>query len=192
MYDERMRAMHQAAAGKPYLATEICFNDAHYQEPSYRIAFQAAQLYYKNLTILDAEAILYCWTLLDVEQPTFAGSRALLAPGRTNGWLPVPTSFELRVLGAYSRHILRGMHRVAVTTTDPDLLTTAFTSDSSETLVIVNRATSARKITINGASHPWAEMERTSLEEPNQVSSVPDQLVIHPGEIVVLSTIKAQ
>jgi hypothetical protein len=191
MYDARMKAMHEAADGKPYLATEICFNDPHYQEPSFRIAFQAAQLYYKNLTILDAEAILYCWTILDVEQPSFAGSRALIAPDRTDGWVPAPTSFELRVLGAWSRHILKGMKRVAVSTSDPNLLTTAFAGGGNETLVMVNRGTTARKVTVSGASHPWAEMERTGLEEPNEVSSVPDQINVQPGEIVVLSTIKA-
>lgn len=192
MYDARMKAMHEAAAGKPYLATEICFNDAHYQELSYRIAFQAAQLYYKNLTLLDAEAILYCWTLLDVEQPSFAGSRALMAPDRTKGWVPVPSSFELRVLGAYSRHILKGMKRVGASTGDPNLLTTAFAGNGNETLVMVNRGTTARRITVNGAPHPWAEMERTGLEEVNEVSAVPDQIVVNPGEIVVLSTIKAE
>lgn len=192
MYDARMEAMHEAADGKPYLATEICFNDPHYQEPSYRIAFQAAQLYHKNLTILDAEAILYCWTLLDVEQPSFAGSRALIAPERTDGWMPAPSSFELRVLGAYSRHILKGMKRVGVTSSDPNLLTTAFAGDGNETLVMVNRGITPCKITVSGASHPWVQMERTGLEEVNEVSTVPDQIVVQPGEIVVLSTIKAE
>ena len=50
LYDARMKAMHEAAGGKPFLATEICVNDPHYQEPSYRIAFAVAQLYHKNLT----------------------------------------------------------------------------------------------------------------------------------------------
>ena len=192
MYDARMKAMHEAAGGKPYLATEICFNDPHYQELSYRIAFQAAQLYHKNLTILDAEALLYCWTILDVEQPSFAGSRALIAPDRTKGWVPVPSSFELRVLGAYSRHILKGMRRVGVSASDPDLLSTAFAGNGNETLVMVNRGTTAEKITVGGASPPWAEMERTGLEEVNQISAVPNQVVVKPGEIVVLSTIKAE
>ncbi len=192
MYDARMEAMHRASDGKPFLATEICFNDSHHQEPSYRIAFTAAQLYYKNLTILDAETLLYCWTILDVEQPTFAGSRALIAPDRTNGWLPVPSSFQLRVLGAYSRHILQGMKRVGATSSDPNLLTTAFTNGKDETLVMVNRGTTARKITVSGASHPWMQMERTGLEQVNQVSAVPSQIVVKPGEIVVLSTIKAE
>jgi hypothetical protein len=192
LYDARMKAMREAAAGKPFLATEICINDPHYQEPSYRIALQVAQLYHKNLTELDAVMLLYCWTLLDVEQPTFAGSRALLAPDRTRGWVPDATSFELRVLGAYSRHIRKGMKRVSVASSDPDLLTTAFTDGKGETLVMVNRAETARRVTVRGALSPWAEMERTGLEEANAVSAAPDEIVVQPGEIVVLSNMKAE
>lgn len=192
MYDARMKAMHDAARGKPFLASEICFNDPHLQEPSYRIAFAAAQLYHKNLTVLDAVAILYCWTILDVEQPTFGGSRSLLVPDRVNGWVPVPSSFELRVLGAYSRHILKGMKRIGVESPDPDLLATAFAGDGNETLVLVNRASTARKITVQGTAGSWNEIERTGPEEANAVSAVPADLVIQPGEIAVLSTIKAE
>ncbi len=192
LYDARMKAMHEAAAGKPFLATEICVNDPHYQEPSYRIALAVAQLYHKNLTELDAVGLLYCWTLLDVEQPTFAGSRALLAPERTRGWIPEPTSFELRVLGAYSRHIRKGMKRVSAVSSDGDLLTTAFADEKEETLVMVNRATTARRVTVRGARSPWMEMERTGLEEENEVSAAPDEVIVQPGQIVVLSTMKAQ
>jgi len=191
LYDARMKQMHEAADGKPFLATEICLNDSHYQEPSYRIALAAAQLYHKNLTELDAVALMYCWLLLDVEQPTFAGSRALLEPDRTRGWIPVPTSFQLRVLGAYSRHILKGMTRIGAESSDPDLLASAFVNGSDETLVMVNRATTARTVTVNGAAHKWVEVERTGLEEDNETSAPPEQIVIEPGEIVVLSTIKA-
>lgn len=98
LYDARMRAMHEASAGKPFLATEICVNDPHEQEPSYRIALNVGQLYVKNLTELDAEMLLYCWTLLDVEEPTFGGSRSLLVPDKTDDGMPVASSFELRVL----------------------------------------------------------------------------------------------
>lgn len=191
MYDARMHAMHEASAGKPFLATEICINDPHYQEPSYRIALQTAQLYHKNLTELDAEALMYCWLLLDVEQPTFAGSRALLAPDRTRGWIPVATSFQLRVLGAYSRHVLKGMQRIGAESDDGDLLTSAFTGDGAETLVMLNRGITPRKVTVKGARHAWVEMERTGLEEENAVSAVPRELEVQPGEIVVLSTHKA-
>jgi O-glycosyl hydrolase len=192
LYDARLKAMHEAAAGKPFLATEICVNDPHYQEPSYRIAFAVAQLYHKNLTELDAIALMYCWTLLDVEQPTFAGSRSLLAPDRTRGWIPMPTSFQLRVLGAYSRHILKGMKRIGVETGDPDLLATAFAGGNDESLIVINRSATARRLAVQGAAHPWAEIERTGLEEENAVSPFRTDNVIQPGEIVVFSTIKAE
>jgi hypothetical protein len=192
LYDARMKQMHEAADGKRFLATEICINDPHYQEPSYRIAFAVAQLYHKNLTELDAVALMYCWLLLDVEQPTFAGSRSLLAPDRTRGWIPVPSSYQLRVMGAYSRHIMKGMQRIGVETGDPDLLATAFADGQNETLVVVNRSATARKLAVQGGSHPWAEIEGTGLEEENAVSSVPAEVVVEPGEIVVLSTFKVE
>ena len=192
LYDARMNQMHEAADGKPFLATEICINDPHYQEPSYRIALAVAQLYHKNLTELDAVALMYCWLLLDVEQPTFAGSRSLLAPDRTRGWIPVPSSYQLRVMGAFSRHIMKGMQRIGVETGDPDLLATAFADGQNETLVVVNRSATARKLAVQGGSHPWAEIEGTGLEEENAVSSVPAEVVVEPGEIVVLSTFKVE
>jgi len=187
-----MKAMHEASGGKPFLATEICINDAHYQEPSYRIAFAVAQLYHKNLTDLDAVALLYCWLLLDVEEPTFAGSRSLLAPDRTRGWVSAPTSYQLRVLGAFSRHIAKGMHRIGADSGDPDLLATAFADDRNETLIVVNRSTTARRLAIQGEKHSWAEIERTGLEEENAVSAFRTDDVIQPGEIVVLSTMKSE
>jgi O-glycosyl hydrolase len=192
LYDARMKAMHEAAGGKPFLATEICINDPHYQEPSYRIAFAVAQLYHKNLTELDAIALMYCWLLLDVEEPTFAGSRSLLAPDRTRGWIPTPTSYQWRVMGAFSRHIVKGMQRVGVETGDPDLLATAFADSQNETLVVINRSATARRLAIQGEAHKWAEMERTGLEEENAVTPFRTGNVIEPGEIVVFSTIKAE
>jgi len=192
MYNARMLAMHEASAGKEFLATEICFNDPHYQEPSYRIALAAAQLYHKNLTELDAVALMYCWMLLDIEQPTFGGSRSLMAPDRTLGSAPVASSFELRVLGAYSRHILKGMRRIDVETDGQDLLTTAFADAENQTLVMLNRGVQAMKVTIHGNTGNWNQMERTGLEENNSVSAAPAEVVVEPGEIVVLSTVIAE
>jgi O-glycosyl hydrolase len=192
MYDARMKAMHEASADKPFLATEICFNDPHLQEASYRVALAAAQLYHKNLTELDAVALMYCWMILDVEQPTFGASRSLLVPDRTKGWAPVASSFQLRVLGAYSRHIAKGMQRVGATVEDSDLLTTAFADAKNQTLVMVNRGTAERTVKVQGTRHPWAEMERTGNEQENAVSAVPAEIVVEPGEIVVLSTIHAE
>jgi O-glycosyl hydrolase len=191
LYDERLKAMHEAADGKPFLATEICINDPHYQEPSYRIAFAVAQLYHKNLTELDAVALMYCWLLLDVEEPTFAGSRSLLAPDRTRGSTPVASSYQLRVMGAFSRHIVKGMQRIGAESGDADLLTTAFADGAKETLVVINRSATARRLAVNAPQH-WMEMERTGLEEENAVSAVPPKIVVQPGEIVVLSTIRTE
>ena len=80
------------------------------------IAISASNEFGVPLLDLDAVALMYCWLLLDVEQPTFAGSRSLLAPDGTRGWVPVPTSYQLRVIGAFSRHILKGMQRIGVET----------------------------------------------------------------------------
>lgn len=102
------------------------------------------------------------------------------------------SSFELRVLGAYSRHVLKGMQRVGAVTDDRDLLTTAFADGRNQTLILLNRGAAARQVEVGGAARPWVEMERTGLEEANAVSAVPAQVVVKPGEIVVLSTLHAE
>lgn len=191
LYDARMRAMREASKEKAFLATEICLNDAHLQEHSYRVAFAAAQLYHKNMTILDAVGLMYCWLILDVEEPSFGGSRSLLVPDRTQGWMPVPSSFELRVLGAYSRHLVKGMQRIGASVADGNLLTTAYANAENQTLVMINRGTTARTVQVTGATRKWTEMERTGPEEENATSAVPDAVVVEPGEMVVLSTLHA-
>jgi hypothetical protein len=192
MYDERMQAMHAASADKPFLATEICVNDPHYQELSYRIALNIGQLYMKNLTELDAEALMYCWLLLDVEQPSFGGSRSLLIPDRTRGWTPVASSYQLRVLGAFSRHVLKGMRRVEAKASNLDLLPVAFADGDKASLVVLNRSTEPQKLDVQWTGRRWREMERTGLTSENEVSStVPDEVIVQPGEILTLSTFAA-
>jgi len=186
LYDARLKAMHEASEAKAFLATEICLNDPHYQEPSYRIALNVGQLYQKNLTELDAEALMYCWLLLDVEQPSFGASRSLLVPDKTRGNMPVASSFELRVMGAFSRHVLKGMTRVSATSDDPDLLTTAFEDAQHTSLIILNRSTEPQRLRVDWAGKHWTEMERTSQTMENVVSALGD-LIVAPGEIVTLS-----
>lgn len=190
LYDVRMRAMKEASRGKPFLATEICVNKPSLQQPSYRVAFTEGQLYHKNLTILNSVGLLYCWLILDVEQPSFGASRALLVPDRYDGSVPVPSSYQLRVLGAYSRHVLRGMQRVAVASSDPDLLATAFRDSHNATLVVLNRSMQAKRLDVRWNGVQWRELERTSLYEQNADSAAPQQIVIQPGEIVTLSTLE--
>jgi hypothetical protein len=191
LYDGRLQALHAAAGTKPFLATEICLNDPNAQEPSYRLAFQVGQLYHKDLTVMDAEALLYCWLLLDVEQPTFGGSRSLLVPDRTNNDVPKASSFQLRVLGAWSRHVERGMIRLNVQSSDPDVLATAFSKAEQKTLVVMNRSTEARQMTISWSGAPsWRQIERTStyLENEDETAIPKGPITIEPGEIVTLST----
>jgi O-glycosyl hydrolase len=192
-FDAAMTAMHRASEDKPFLATEIAVNKPALQMDSYRVAFNVGQLYHKNLTILDAVGLLYCWLILDVEQPNFGASRALLVPDRERDNVPVASSDQLRVLGSFSRHILPGMQRVAAASSDSDLLSTAFSgSDGATTVVMLNRSTEPLEVTVKGATAAWAEIERTSPYLENADSPVPSTIVIQPGEIVTLSTLRAQ
>jgi hypothetical protein len=188
MYDARLLAMHDASDGKPFLATEICINDPHYQELSYRIALNVAQLYQKNLTELDAEALMYCWLLLDVEQPSFGGSRSLLVPDRMRGNVPVASSYQLRVLGAYSRHVLKGMTRVGSSSGNPDLLTAAFEDANRASLIVLNRSTMPQRLKVEWTGKHWTQIERTSQTLENAASTiVPSEVIVQPGEILTLS-----
>ena len=191
LYDARLAALRAAADGKPFLATEICLNDPHLQEASYRLALQIGQLYQKDLVDADAEMLLYCWLLLDVEQPTFGGSRSLLVPDRSNNEMPIASSFQLRVLGAYSRHILKGMHRVDTSTSNSDLLTSAFTDGTHSSLIILNRSTVAQRLHVDWAGTTLKTVEHTSFSSANQERELPASIVIAPGEIVTLANFTA-
>ncbi|MDE3105464.1 MAG: hypothetical protein KGK08_09850 [Acidobacteriota bacterium] len=194
LFDDRMRAMRAASGDKEFLATELCLNDPRLQEASYRVAFNMGQLYFKNLTQLDAVGLMYCWLLLDVEQPSFGASRALMVPDRSQDSMVVPSSFQLRVLGAFSRHVVRGMQRVdANVDQDADLLATAFTGQGETTVILLNRGVQARQVQLQGAHAAWQEVERTNFYQANQTSNAAtqDSVLVQPGEMVVLSTVKA-
>jgi hypothetical protein len=184
--------MHQASLGKPFLATEICINDGKLQEPSYRIALNVGQLYQKNLTILDAVGLMYCWLILDTEQPNFGSSRSLLIPDKTNSNMPIASSFQLRILGAYSRHILKGMTRVTATSNNSDLLTTAFEDAHHATLIVLNRSTTPQRLNIQWTGKYWTQVERTSQTAENATSAyTPGDLTVQPGEILTISNVEA-
>lgn len=193
LYDETLQAMHIAAHGKPFLATEICLNDPDYQDDSYRLAFAVAELYHKDLTELDSEALMYCWLLLDVEQPSFGQSRSLLIPDRTNGNMPTASSFQLRVLGAFSRHLHRGMVRVEVDSSNADLLASGYADGYQTTLILLNRSVTARRVSISWPGITWSEIERTSTYSANQMLPASGSgILIQPGEIVTLSTLRTE
>lgn len=187
LYDSRLLALADAGKGKPFLASEICLNDRRFQEPSYRVAFQMAQLYQKDLTVADAEMLLYCWLLLDIEEPSFGSSRSLLVPDRANGNNPIASSFQLRVLGAFSRQVHKGMRRVESASPDGAVLTAAFTDGVHNTLIVLNRSTEARQLNIDWPEAHWLSLETISFYGRSIKAPIEQEISIQPGEILTLS-----
>jgi len=148
-------------------------------------------LYQKELTEADAEMLLYCWLLLDVQQPSFGGSRSLMVPDRAKGWVPVASSFQLRVLGAFSRHVLKGMRRVETQTPNGDLLTAAFMDGKRNSLIVLNRSMEPQRLRVDWNGVGWTRMERTSFYDENVEAAVPSEIVVQPGEIVTLADFSA-
>jgi O-glycosyl hydrolase len=192
-FDDQFKALRQANGDKPYLATEIAVNNIRLQSTSYRVAFNVGQLYHKNMTLLDSIGLAYCWLILDVEQPNFGATRSLLVPDRYHGDIPVASGYELRVLGAYSRHLPEGMVRIDAKSSDSDLLVTAYEGkEKARTLIATNRGNSPQTLTVNWPGTTWGEMERVSQYFENSPEPIPAKIVIQPGEIVTLSTLVLQ
>jgi O-glycosyl hydrolase len=189
-FDDQLKALRQANGDKPYLATELALNNIRLQSSSYRIAFDMGQLYHKNMTLMDAIGLAYCWLILDVEQPSFGATRSLLVPDRYHGDIPVASSYQLRVLGAYSRHLPEGMVRVDASSSNPDLLVSAYEgSGKTRTVIATNRGIAPQSLTVNWPGTTWNEMERVSQYSENNREPIPAEIVIQPGEIVTLSTL---
>ena len=189
-FDYQFKALRQANGDKPFLATEIALNNVRLQSSSYRVAFNVGQLYHKNMTLLDSIGLAYCWLILDVEQPNFGATRSLLVPDRYHGDIPVASSYQLRVLGAYSRHLPEGMVRVDANSSNPDLLVSAYEGkENARTLIATNRSNAPQSLTVNWPGTSWNEMERVSQYSENNREPIPAKIVIQPGEIVTLSTL---
>ena len=190
-YDAVMKQFRSAIGTKPLLVTEFAVNRPAYQSGSYRVAFAMAQLYHKSMTILDAEMLLYCWTLLDVEEPSFGATRSLFVPDRDNGYVPKPSSFQLRAYGAFSRRIRKGMVRVDADSGDAGLLVSAYEGSAGRrTMIVLNRSTEPRLLQVDwpGSSVPVVEV--SSPYAANQVlKPSPKGLVLQPGEIITLSNV---
>ncbi|MGN6554909.1 MAG: hypothetical protein ACTHLW_14475 [Verrucomicrobiota bacterium] len=189
-YDALMKQFRAGAENKPVLSTELCVNSGLYQTDSYRVALQMGQLYHKNMTIMDATAIAYCWLLLNVEQPTYGMTRSLLVPDMQQGGLPVASSHQLRVLGAYSRHLKEGMMRVEATCAEPDLLVSAFADGRRKgTLVALNRSTHPIRLKVNWPGVGFSYGEVCGPYAPNQEVSA-KELTIAPGDFLTLSNLR--
>ncbi len=194
-FDARLAELRTASGGKSFLAVELCVNSGEFQTRSYRVAFAMGQLYHKLLTQMDACAAMYCWTLLNVEQPSYGWTRTLLTPDREHGMKPVASSHQLRVFGAYTRRVREGMTRVKAASSDADVLATAFVgADGGKTLVLLNRSTETRKVAVRwrGAEFQWREtaspMQENSIEAV-QGAAGGGEVVVAPGAIVTLTNV---
>jgi hypothetical protein len=104
----------------------------------------------------------------------------------------VASSYQLRVMGAYSRHLHEGMVRVDASSSNTDLLVSAYEGGASgaitRTLIATNRSTSPQTLAVNWPGTAWRQMERVSQYAENVPETVPAKIVVQPGEIVTLST----
>jgi hypothetical protein len=190
-YDARLAQLREATAGKPFFAVELCVNNGDYQSRAYRIALAMGQLYHKVLTQLDACGVMYCWTLLNVVQPSFGWTRTLLVPDPEQGLKPVASSHQLRVFGAYSRRVRAGMRRVKAASSNAHVLATAFSgANGQRTLILLNRSSVAHKVLVKWPGAAFQYLEVASPQEENSVASIPREILVAPGAIVTLSNVE--
>jgi len=196
-FDARLAQWKELTGDKPFLSTELCINNDKYQCPTYRVALTMGQLYHKNLVLTDAVAICYCWTLLNVVQPSYGWTRSLCVPDRENGFVPVASSHQLRVFGAYSRRIREGMVRLEARTDTDDLLVSAFAGEKGNgTVIILNRSTEPRRLHVLWPGVTFAEMELVDPYHQNDAQKAPGRLadggtevLVNPGAVVTLTSV---
>ncbi|MCC6124687.1 MAG: hypothetical protein IT426_06985 [Pirellulales bacterium] len=194
-FDAKLLEWKKLADGKPFLSTELCVNAADYQWKSYRLAFSMGQLYHKNLVLTDAAAICYCWTLLNVVQPSYGWTRSLAVPDPSQDFVPKASSHQLRIFGAFSRRVREGMVRVEARADDSEMLASAFTgTDGKKTLILANRSTAPRTVRL---AWPDAAFNEAEMVDPYRVNasvgqrgqSLKGPYVLPPGAILTLSSV---
>jgi O-glycosyl hydrolase len=196
-FNARLMQWKDLTGDKPFLCTELCTNNNKYQWPTYRIALTMGQLYHKNLVLADAVAVCYCWTLLNVVQPSYGWTRSLFVPDREHGFVPAASSNQLRVFGAYSRRIREGMVRVEAKTDANDLLVSAFAADDGAgTAVILNRSTKPRRARLSWPDVVFNEMELVDPYHENDVREAPaaradgtTEITVAPGAVITLTNV---
>ena len=196
-FDARLALLREAIGDKPFFAVELCVNNGAFQTRAYRVALAMGQLYHKVLTQLDACGVMYCWTLLNVVQPSYGWTRTLLVPDPEHGLMPVASSHQLRVFGAYSRRVRAGMERVGAASSNPNLLATAFRGAGGEsTLILLNRSTAAQKVAVRWPGAEFRYLETSSPLAENSVEPSPRpagsglEVVVAPGAIVTLTNVE--
>jgi len=188
--DPHMDELRKTIGDKPFLSSELCLNSPRFQQRTYRLALLMAEMIHKNLTRLDAAAVLYCWTLVNVTQPSFGWTRSLFVADRANGFMPVASGYMLRLFGAFSRYIERGMQRVGCAVDHPDVLVSAY-SDGAEraTVVLLNRSTKPVRVRLDW---PGVDLTHAEVSDPYQSNAASPKAVaepvLAPGSLVTLTS----
>lgn len=186
-FDTLINKWNLAIGNKPFLSVEQCVNRPYLQHGSYRVAFSMGQLYHKNMSLLNAEAIIYCWGLLNGPHESFDASRSLFKIDYHQNSIPVPSSFQLRVFGSFSRHINRDMQRIGAYSSDKDIMVTAYKSGEQQTLVILNRGITPYLLSIERLA-AYNSVEITSQFSQNRKIDInkiiaEEDIMIQGGEI---------
>jgi hypothetical protein len=191
-FDASLAQLREAVGDKPFLAVEVCVNSGEFQRADYRVAFAMGQLYQKVLTQMNACAVLYCWTLLNVAQPSYGWTRTLFVPDAEHGFRPAASSHQLRVFGAFSRRVRAGMWRVKAASGNPDVVASAFHGAAGErTLILLNRSTQTQRVAIDWPGRSFATMETVDAQHENAVQSWSGGKVpVAPGAIVTLTNVE--
>jgi len=192
-FDARLALLRDAVGDKPFFAVELCVNNGAYQTRAYRVALAMGQLYHKVLTQLDACGVMYCWTLLNVVQPSYGWTRTLLIPDPEHGLKPVASSHQLRIFGAYSRRVRAGMKRAKAASSNPDVLATAFSGAAGEkTVILLNRSSVAQKVEVKWPAARFRYLETASPQQENAVApaGASSQVLVAPGAIVTLTNVE--
>jgi hypothetical protein len=82
------------------------------------------------------------------------------------------------------------MTRVDATSSNPDLLVSAYEDkNKARTLIATNRSTAPQTLKVDWSGTVWREMERVSQYAENKSEPISKAIVIQPGEIITLSTL---
>ena len=192
-FDASLAQLREVTGDKPFFAVELCVNNSSFQNPSYRVAFAMGQLYHKVLTQLNACGVMYCWTLLNVVQPSYGWTRTLFVPDPEHGFRPAASSHQLRVFGAFSRRVRAGMRRVKAESGNANVLATAFEGPKGEhTLILLNRTVRAQKVALRWPGAAFRFSETADAQHENTVApwAGGTEVTVGPGAIVTLSDVE--
>ncbi len=190
-FDEKITAWNKVLENKPlkpFLAIEMCVNDPKYQSGTYKTAFVMGELYHKDLTMLNTAALGYCWNLVNTVQPSFEASRSLFKIDENHNNIPIPSSYQLRVMGAFSRHLPRGIQRIEAVSDQKDLLISAFENKRQKTLILMNRSNKPISVTIDWQEAHFKKIEIADPyhENSNTLFKGSKNITVEAGSIVTL------